>query len=314
MPKLIANTKDMSEAEWLQARNKGIGGSDASTVLKLNKWKSPFQLWLEKTNQVEVESAGSEAAEFGNKLEAIVAETFTERTGIKVRKRNAIFAHDEHDFMRANVDRVVVGENAGLECKTASAFLMKDWKGEEIPDAYLIQCQHYMAVMGWDKMYIAVLVGGNSFIWKEVERDEELIGMIITHEQSFWEHNVIGNIAPPIDGSSAAEQFLNERYKNADDDKFVDLSSDYGDKIKELQKVESEIKAKNERKKELQNDLKLQLEDAVHGYVGSFQVSWKPQTQKRVDSKKLKAEYPDVFEQVQKEINMRKFSVKELSE
>ena len=59
-----------------------------------------------------------------------------------------------------------MGERIGLECKTASEYLKKEWKDEEIPVAYLLQCQHYMAVTGYEAWWIAVLIGGNKFVYK----------------------------------------------------------------------------------------------------------------------------------------------------
>src|SRR5690606_4046622 len=98
-PLVAVETRDMSEQEWLEARTRGIGGSDAATVLGLNKWRTPFELWLEKTGQVEPVSSDSEAAYFGNLLEDVVAKEFSRRTGKKVRRRNAILQHPEYDFI-----------------------------------------------------------------------------------------------------------------------------------------------------------------------------------------------------------------------
>lgn len=83
-----------------------------------------------------------------------------------------------------------------MECKTASAYLAKEWEGEEVPASYLVQLQHYLGVTDKEKGYIAVLVGGNKFIWKEVERDQELIDMIFNTEKHFWEYHVLQGHAP----------------------------------------------------------------------------------------------------------------------
>lgn len=77
------STLDMTRTEWLMDRQKGIGGSDVATILGLNKWKAPYQLWLEKTGQIEIEESDSEPAYWGNVLEEVVAKEFTERTGKK---------------------------------------------------------------------------------------------------------------------------------------------------------------------------------------------------------------------------------------
>lgn len=85
---VLAKTSEMSRDEWLIERRKGIGGSDASIILGLNKWKTPFELWLDKTGQVPVSESQSEAAYFGSLLEDIVAKEFEIRSGKKVRRKN----------------------------------------------------------------------------------------------------------------------------------------------------------------------------------------------------------------------------------
>lgn len=309
---MAKSTLEMSRQEWLIERTKGIGGSDAATVLGLNKWKTPFELYLEKTGQSFVDESQAEAAYFGNILEDVVAREFEIRSGKKVRKNNFMLQHPKYDFIRANIDRKVVGEDALLECKTASAYLAKDWEGDEIPSAYLVQVQHYLGVTGYEKAYIAVLIGGQRFIWKEIERDEELIEMIFEAEVNFWNNHVIANNPPALDGSSAAEEFLKKRYEESEPGKSIDLDSTYSDKIKHLNELKDTIKQLKEQQVQIENEIKNELKDAELGFIKNYQVSWKPITQKRVDSKKLREHFPDIYEKVIKETSYRKFNVKEI--
>ncbi|HAA3503588.1 TPA_asm: hypothetical protein GEI81_16165, partial [Listeria monocytogenes] len=189
---VLASVKDMNRTQWLLTRRLGIGGSDAGIIMGLNQYKTAFELWLDKTDQVLPDESAGEAAYWGNQMEEVVAKEFEKRTGKKVRRSNMMYQHSEHDFMLANVDRFVVGEDAILECKTASAYLAKEWEADEVPATYLVQIQHYLAVTGKSKAYVAVLIGGNKFIWKEIERDDELINQIIAFELDFWETNVKG--------------------------------------------------------------------------------------------------------------------------
>jgi len=125
---VLVKTREMSREEWLRTRKKGIGGSDASVVLGFNPWKSPFELYIEKTSD-DIRELDSEAVYWGTVLEDVIAEEFTRRTGKKVRRQNKVFIHPEYDFMIANIDRDVVGEKALLECKTTSAFNADAWEG-----------------------------------------------------------------------------------------------------------------------------------------------------------------------------------------
>ncbi|WP_105104611.1 YqaJ viral recombinase family protein, partial [Microbulbifer pacificus] len=285
---MAKSTLEMSNQDWLQERTKGLGGSDASIVLGLNKYRTPFELWLEKTGQTNLEDTAGEAAYFGNILEDVVAREFEVRSGKKVRKNNFMLQHPDHPFIMANIDRKVVGEDAILECKTASTYLSKDWESEEIPEGYLVQVQHYLGVTGYKKAYIAVLIGGQRFVWKEIERDDELIQMIFDAEVNFWNHHVLGNVAPALDGSSAAEKFLKERYADVEEGKSVDLAFSYKDKLDNLFDIKNQIKQLEEIKKQTENELKHELKEAETGFVKNYQVDWKQYERQSVDSKLLK--------------------------
>ncbi|MDY0394752.1 YqaJ viral recombinase family protein [Virgibacillus halophilus] len=309
---MVKNTVDMTHQEWLQERTKGIGGSDASIILGLNKYKTPFELWLDKTGQTTLEDQTSEAAYFGNIFEDMVAKEFEVRSGKKVRRNNFMLQHPEHPFIKANIDRKVVGENAILECKTASAYLAKDWESDEIPENYLVQVQHYLGVTGYVHAYIAVLIGGQRFVWKDIERDDELIKMIFDAEIHFWNHHVLGNVPPALDGSSAAEKFLKESYPETEKGKTVDLGSDYKKSIDNYLELKENIKQLQTLAKETENKLKHELKEAETGFINNYQVDWKPVTSNRVDSKLLKSKYPDVYESVLKASTSRRFNIKEI--
>lgn len=195
----LYDTKDMSHEEWLEARKGGIGGSEAATVCGVNPWTSPVQLWMEKTRRADPpDLSDNEAVYWGTMLEDKVAIRFSELTGKKVMRQNAILQSADNPFMFANVDRVVVGENAGLECKTTSVWNRNEWADEGVPDHYKLQCQHYIAVTGWDVCYIAVLIGGQHFEWRRIERDQSLIDRLVEQERRFWEDHVLADVPPEI--------------------------------------------------------------------------------------------------------------------
>lgn len=212
MYKVIVSTEDLPYNDWLEYRKGGIGGSDASVVCGINHYKSPMELWLEKTNRLAPQEAG-ESAYWGTKLESLVRSEFTKRTGIEVRLLKQLLQSKEYPFMQANLDGICTDPNYGeciFEAKTASAFKAGEWENA-IPDEYMLQIQHYMAVTGFKAAYIAVLIGGNTFRWRLVERDEELIAMLVQLEAEFWD--CVKNDTPPLlDGSEATAKFLAEKF------------------------------------------------------------------------------------------------------
>lgn len=147
---ILASTENMPYADWLEYRKLGIGGSDASVVCGISRYKSPVELWMEKTNQIPCQEAG-EAAYWGTQLEAMVRTEFSKRTGVEVRRVLQLLQSAEHPFMLANLDGVCEHPDLGacvFEAKTASAYKAGEWD-DAIPDEYMLQIQHYMAVTGY---------------------------------------------------------------------------------------------------------------------------------------------------------------------
>ena len=209
MARKLANTKAMPYEEWLELRRHSIGGSEAGALLGLNPYASSLTLYLDKKGLSKPKET-NEAMRIGTDLEEYVAKRFVEQTGKKVRKDNFMYMHDEYDFITANVDREIVGENAGLECKTMSAFNDYDLEGGEVPAYYFSQCQHYMAVKGYERMYLAILVFQKGIFINTIERNEEFIKGMIKEEVRFWTENIEKNQMPAPDGSEASTDALNE--------------------------------------------------------------------------------------------------------
>jgi len=303
----------MTYEDWLEHRKLGIGGSDASVVCGINRYKSPVELWMDKTGQIPPQEAG-EAAYWGTQLEAIVRAEFTKRTRIEVSKPNVILQSEEYPFMLANLDGVCEVPDVGacvFEAKTASAYKSGEWE-DSIPDEYMCQVQHYMAVTGYKGAYIAVLIGGNTFKWKLVERDEELISMLVELESAFWRH-VEDGTPPPLDGSDASAKFLSERFPSSTPkshitlpDTAVALLAQYDEACEQLEEV-------IERKQKAENLLKEMLGEHEVGTSGSRIITWKSVFQERLDSKTLKAEHPTLCQKYTNKTSYRRFTIKAAS-
>lgn len=306
---LLIQTVDMSHEQWLEARRNGIGGSDVSAIAGLNKWKSPVAVYLDKVGQSPLEDKTGEAAYWGNVMEDIVAQEFSVRTGLKVRRRNAILKHPEHDFMFANVDRLIIGKREGLECKTASEFLKGEWEAEEIPAAYLLQIQHYMAVTGYKAWHIAVLIGGNKFIHKKVDRDDELINYIIQIEKDFWENHVLKEVPPSFDGSDASVDLLKALYPESEPESEINLPKEAERLIEALDVIKTDLKESETKKKEYENKLKELMGANEKAFAGTRKITWKSSNVTRIDSKRLKEERPELYKQYSNTTSERKFLI-----
>ncbi|MBD9032015.1 MAG: endonuclease [Dialister sp.] len=294
---LILSVKDAEDHEkWLETRDLGIGGSDAAVIMGMNQYKSPYQLWLEKTGQAEApDLSGNQYVYWGTKNESNIADWFQEETGKKV-KRLGTLRSKEYPFMLANVDRTVVGENAGLEIKTAGVRQYRKWKDDEIPDAYYCQCLHYMAVTGAAYWYIAVLLGGNEAKWKRIERNEEDIQHLIMAETDFWKL-VEARTPPSVDGSDSCAAALSAQYKGGDPNYSIILPPDIDGVIASLEDDKAIMDALKKQITEKENRLKALLGNAEEGATDHYRVLWKTQAgRSSVPLAKIKKQTPDIYQ------------------
>lgn len=310
MGKRFINLKGVSREEWLQLRRSGIGGSDVGAIAGLSKFKNALDVFLDKVEGTEQEPGETkEWIYWGNVLEDIVAKEFTVRTGKKVKKRNYIFVHDEKPFMLANVDREIIGENAGLECKTTNGFNTSVWE-EGIPESYELQCHHYMAVMGYDRMYIACLIGGSKFIYHTIERNENIIHSIEKIEEDFWNNHVLKKVPPKILEGATNESLL-KAYPISGNE-FISISDSENFKLDRLQDLKANRNQISKEIEVIEADLKQIIGNNSGALSGRYKVTWNNSTQKRVDTDRLKKEQPQIYQDYTKEINSRRFTVKEI--
>jgi putative phage-type endonuclease len=303
----------MPYADWLEYRKQGIGGSDASVVCGINRYKSPVELWLDKTGQLPPQEAG-EAAYWGTQLEPFVRAEFTKRTGIEVCHKSELLQSEEYPFMLANLDGVCEVPDVGtciFEAKTASAYKAGEWE-DTIPDEYQLQIQHYMAVTGYAGAYIAVLIGGNTFRWKFVERDEGLISMLIELEAAFWNH-VQDLTPPPLDGSDASTRFLSERFPNSKPKSQITLPDAASALLAQYDDACEQLEIVTEQKHKAENLLKEMMGENEVGTAGGRVITWKSVSQERLDSKTLKAEHPTLYKKYANKSSYRRFTIKAAS-
>lgn len=302
--------KDWTREEWLAERRKSLGGSDIGSALGLCKWRSPYAVWAEKTG-LTPDEPDNEAMRQGRDLEEYVAERFSGLTGKKVRRVNAILRNDDFPHLHANIDRDIVGEDAGLECKTASALNTSRFRGAEFPASYYTQCVTYLAVTGYKRWYLAVLVLGREFKVYQVttvpddEVPEWCAGSVYVGAEEFdslkafaaqfWQY-VETKTPPPVDGSESTAETIETIFAESDDAaEEIDLTA-VADKLT----ARAELKEQKERIEaeitEVENAIKAFMETAPRGVlVGAntmTTVTWKTQESRRFDAKAFAKDHP----------------------
>ncbi len=277
----LVKTTNLNRDEWLDIRKGGIGSSDAATAVGLNPYKSPLALWMEKTGRdaglpkVDPDDETSPMY-WGTLLEPIVAAHYTRRTGLRVRRINAVLQHPQEPWMLANVDREVVGspDVQLLECKTAGYHGARLWD-EGVPEYVQLQVLHQLAVTGKQAADVAVLICGQELRVHRIERDEAMIAQLIELERRFW-RCVETETAPPADGSDSADVALRALYPH-DNGQSVDLSGDF-----EMSAVFSDLLALRDllgttlqRESAVKQRIQQRMGEATSARFDSGEVSWK---------------------------------------
>lgn len=314
MEKLTLYRKPFS-GDPAKDRHKFIGGSDAGTIMNVNPWKSQYELWLEKTGQLEPDDISNKLQVwFGTEEEEIVAKRFCLETGKSVRRSNMTYLCKEYPFLAGHVDRMVVGENAGLECKTTSAWNKTAYQDGEIPPQYYWQCMHYMMLTGCEKWYIAVKKDNTQFHILQIDRNDDYIDALLSAEQAFWDL-VVNNTVPEIDGSESTSNALQKRYSDDTRD-VIDLSysSTVTQCLQSIQDVDVQIDALNKIKAEYQNKIKAEIGEHEGGFTAAYRVSWKTQNRSSIDAKRLEAEHPDIYQNYLKTTQSRVFKITKIKE
>lgn len=290
--------------EWLELRRGYIGGSDAAAVMGLNPYTSPYSLWAEKTGRVPG-FEGNITTKVGAYLEDLVAELFTEETGRKVRRDNHMLVNSDYPWACADVDRVVIGEDALLEIKTTTALgTMRKIRGGEIPEQYYCQVTHYLAVTGKQKAYIAVLINCRDFKVFEVERDEDEIKALMDAERAFME--LVHKDTPPAPiGLEADAETLQTLYPEGDGSTvdlygcggLLEMHESLGKQIKQLQK---------EQESYIQQ-IKQIMGPAETGRTDGWKVTWRTTTKRTLDRAALERVVPGGLDAYTRESTYRTF-------
>lgn len=293
--------------EWHADRRLGIGGSDCAAALGESRWKTPFQLYLEKIGEAQPEDETWEM-ERGKAMEPLLRQHFADTTKLEVSLPNAAIVHPLYPWMRYNPDGLCPRRVLG-EFKTASSY--EGWGEEgtdEIPIEYLLQVQHGLACLDYEVAKCSVSINGRKPRYYEIPADKELQEMIIDGENEFWQAVVDRVPPPPRNAEDCAAMF------RAVNGASVIINEPTRFALVELKDVKEKIKSLEE-KKEL-------FEVALKSCMGNSEIlvddrrtilaTWKEQNGKTtIDGASLKRDHPDIYDKYSsKGENFRRLLVK----
>jgi len=299
-------------------RSKYLGGSDIGAILGLSSFRTPLQVWQEKTGK-ETAQFDSLPLRFGSFAEEFVAREYSRSTGLALRHDESIFIHPKYPFMCAHLDRLVFGMGLEhpptkiLECKTANPFARSDWGRvgtDEVPLSYLAQCAWYQAITGIANADVAVLFGNSEFRIYEIQRDLALEDLVIAQAIHFWNAHVLADIPPP----PQSEQDLQTLYRSSNPLKSIEASSEIvhmAEKIRALNTTIEECETQVSSLK--QGIMQCMGEAEVMTFQDQIIATWKaPKPSFRLDAKRLEQAHPAIAQQFQIPVqNNRRLVLKE---
>ena len=309
---VFADVRRITHDEWLALRRTGIGGSDAGAIMGVSPYKGAFSVWADKMGKLPP-LEDNEAMRQGRDLEDYVARRFAEASGLRVRHEYSMLRSVEHPCMLADIDRRIIGERAGLECKTSRDITMARYRNGEYPMEYYCQCLHYLAVTGWDCWYLAVLVYGTDLLIYKICRDEVLddIEALIRAEEAFWQNHMVLDQPPAPDALDSTAAALGSVYPH-EDGTTVCADQDADQALTELAALKAQKRALDRQITERENQIKAAMGEAEVLAGTSVSATWRSSERTKISKEKLLKAYPNINMDAITDRNIqRRFSLKE---
>lgn len=285
--KVVGKVKEMTKEQWLQQRRFSVGGSEIAAALGLSRWRTPFDVWAEKTGHVTKKDEPTDAMRFGTLLEPVIRSEFARRNGLEVCECPYILAHKDYSFMTCNLDGYVKlpdGSYAVLEIKTANAFASEDWANMGAPLEYIMQVQYYLSITNMKVAYLAVLIGGSDYRQIIIERDDDIIEVIIQKLKEFW-HMVETNTPPPVNGMD--NNLLAAIYPQSRS-VVMALGKEHEAILLQYEEAKKDMDAAKKRKEDAEAKLKALMQDNEVACCGEYKVSWKSSSRSTFSADKAK--------------------------
>jgi putative phage-type endonuclease len=306
--------RNESREAWLKARNKGLGGTDIASILGVNKYKSPYQVWEDKTGRGQ-KFEGNKMTRRGQYMEDAVANYFEDATGMKIIKASEsaeICIHPTYSYLIGSTDRRYFnpdGSKGVLECKTTMSSFEADISS--LPQSWFVQLQWYLGLTGYKRGAIAWGELGYSSDFKHVIVDfnPDFFNYIVGEGVRFWNEYVTTDTPPPATTSADVERIYSIHAPN----KFITASDEFFQTYSELKELKGKAKDLEADICAREEALKLVLGDAEGARYGDdILVTWKAAKGSiKFDDKALKAADPETWARYIKETSgSRRFLLK----
>lgn len=310
--------RGLSHAQWLEQRCKGIGSSEVGTLMGVNPYQSPYQLWLKKTGRDTTVQEETFAMTAGHYLEDAVSKFYQDKSGNIIVKRSAgdwLAVDKERPYLRVSPDRTfwLAGmqpskQNKGIvECKTTQRNIDKD----NIPPYWYCQLQYQLGVMQLQHGALAWLISARSFDCQDIEFDKDFYNHeLVPRIEEFWLKNVQEDIEPDL----VTAEDVCAKYMHSSLGKVVVANNEICTVVNELKGIKTELTTLKLRQTELENQIKMAMQDgeSLLDQYGTILCTWKTSKDStKFDEKAFQKEHPEEYEKfLQTKQGSRRFLLK----
>lgn len=283
-----------TRADWLRARQQGIGGSDVGALMGLSPFAGPFDVYASKIEPIdddEEESAGP-LARLGQLLEDGISLAYAEQYGATIEKPTHLYGSSTDPWRIASPDRWTDHRGRGvLEVKQGHSSAKYE---DGLPDYIELQCLHYIDVLDVDYCDVVVLMHGRDLLNFTVERDESTLDALRSVEEEFW-GRVLRRDPPPPD--HLATETLKRMYRTVRPKAEVDVRPEMREIIAEYVIAKAEAKRWKDVIDGLGNQMRAAVGDAEIARIdGETAYTWKASYPEVVDLDALEADNPGLLD------------------
>ncbi len=294
-----------AKAPVMPKRHLMVGGSDVAAILGLSAWRSPVDVWLEKTRRVDPEAQVSpdkaKILERGKKLEPYVIEMGLHKLRerghrVELLARNKRYAHPDYPWLEVEIDAefMLDGEHINVDAKTVTGFARGKWgeeDSEDVPMDYAAQFMTGLNVTGRRRCLVLALIGLDDVMPFWVNRDDETFAWIMADLVTFWTVNVAQDKAPdPI--RLADVRALNPR----DNGRTVEATPELADKIERIRRLGIEARMRTAERDELKLEVAAYLEGFTRLTKGGQEVAtFRAHDETELDVAALRRAHPDLY-------------------
>ena len=298
-------------------RDTFIGGSDVGTILGVNKFKSAYELYLEKTGQIEPKNLDDKLqVKLGHKMEQVVAELYEEQENCKVKKSNRSYRCKEYPFLVGHIDRKVFKKKKGLEIKTTSSFNKTDYEDGEVPPTHYYQCMFYMMLTGLRDWDLCTLRDNRELFVTHIKWNSQIAEDMLDRILSFWECVEKKEWNQEIDGTDGTTNAIERLYPESKENTLALINNETITTVEEYNEAKKAIADLQEIVNAFENEVKTVMQNSEQAIVDNrYKVVWKTTTRSGgYDVKKYLSDHPnsELVKYKKEDTQYRRFSIKEI--